>query len=171
MTFLHQISLLLKLFTFWMRPKNKNNNLNSSEKKCNQLDFMVFILDLLILVRQHIAIKLLINVYHLFIVKHYYLYIKHPTKTAILDQDEAYDTKFYVKFNRRVEDSINSLWRYLNWDWMITHKEYLHWLLRILKPPLAGIAQWIERGLRAKVSPVRFPVRIHAWVAGQVPPV
>lgn len=32
MTFLHQISLLLKLFTFWMRPKNNNNNLNSLKR-------------------------------------------------------------------------------------------------------------------------------------------
>ena len=34
---------------------------------------------------------------------------------------------------------------------------------------LAGVAQWIESGLRTKGSPVRFPVRAHAWVAGQVP--
>ena len=34
---------------------------------------------------------------------------------------------------------------------------------------LAGIAQWIERGLWTKGSLVRFPVRVHAWVVGQVP--
>ena len=34
---------------------------------------------------------------------------------------------------------------------------------------LAGVAQWIERGLRIKGSPVQFPVRAHAWVADQVP--
>ena len=34
---------------------------------------------------------------------------------------------------------------------------------------LAGIAQWIECGLGTKRSLVRFPVRAHAWVAGQVP--
>ena len=34
---------------------------------------------------------------------------------------------------------------------------------------LAGVAQWIERGLRTKEAPVRFPVGSHAWVAGQVP--
>ena len=34
---------------------------------------------------------------------------------------------------------------------------------------LAGVAQWIEHGLRTKVSPVRFPVRTHSWVVGQVP--
>ena len=34
---------------------------------------------------------------------------------------------------------------------------------------LAGVAQWIEHGLRTKGSLVRFPVKAHAWVAGQVP--
>ena len=34
---------------------------------------------------------------------------------------------------------------------------------------LADVAQWIERGLRTKGSQVRFPVRAHAWVVGQVP--
>ena len=34
---------------------------------------------------------------------------------------------------------------------------------------LADIAQWIEYRLRTKGLPVRFPVRAHAWVAGQVP--
>ena len=33
---------------------------------------------------------------------------------------------------------------------------------------LAGVAHWIERGLQTKESPVRFPVRAHARVAGQV---
>ena len=30
-------------------------------------------------------------------------------------------------------------------------------------------AQWIEHGLRTKVLLVPFPVKAHAWVAGQVP--
>ena len=34
---------------------------------------------------------------------------------------------------------------------------------------LAGIAQWIEHGLQTKRLLVQFPVRAHAWVAGQVP--
>ena len=34
---------------------------------------------------------------------------------------------------------------------------------------LAGVAQWIERGLRTRGLPVRFLVRAHAWVADQVP--
>ena len=34
---------------------------------------------------------------------------------------------------------------------------------------LSGVAQWIEHGLQTKGSPVWFPVRAHAWVAGQVP--
>ena len=34
---------------------------------------------------------------------------------------------------------------------------------------LAGVAQWIQCGLRTKGSPVQFPVRAHAWAAGQVP--
>ena len=34
---------------------------------------------------------------------------------------------------------------------------------------LAGIAQWIEHGLRTKGLPVQFPVRAHAWISGQVP--
>ena len=34
---------------------------------------------------------------------------------------------------------------------------------------LAGVAQWIERGLQTKKLPVRFPVRAHVWVAGPGP--
>ena len=34
---------------------------------------------------------------------------------------------------------------------------------------LAGVAQWIERGLQTKGSLVLFPVGAHAWVAGPVP--
>ena len=34
---------------------------------------------------------------------------------------------------------------------------------------LDGVAQRIERGLQTKASPVPFPVRAHAWVAGQIP--
>ena len=34
---------------------------------------------------------------------------------------------------------------------------------------LAGVAQWIECGLRTKGSQVQFPVRAHAWIAGQIP--
>ena len=34
---------------------------------------------------------------------------------------------------------------------------------------LAGVAQWIEHDLQTKGSPVQFPVRAHAWLAGQVP--
>ena len=37
-----------------------------------------------------------------------------------------------------------------------------------IKPALAGIAQWIECGLRTKGSLVQFPVRAHAWVVGQI---
>ncbi|KAF6119751.1 hypothetical protein HJG60_010162 [Phyllostomus discolor] len=37
------------------------------------------------------------------------------------------------------------------------------------KQILAGVAQWIELGLRTKVSQVRFPVRPHTWVAGHGP--
>ena len=32
----------------------------------------------------------------------------------------------------------------------------------------AGVAQWTECGLQTKWSPVQFPDRAHAWVAGQV---
>ena len=34
---------------------------------------------------------------------------------------------------------------------------------------LAGMAQWIERWPANQRSPVRFPVRAHSWVVGQVP--
>ena len=34
---------------------------------------------------------------------------------------------------------------------------------------LAGIAQWIERGLQTKELLVQFPFKTHAWVVGQVP--
>ena len=33
---------------------------------------------------------------------------------------------------------------------------------------LVGVAQWIEHGLRTML-PIRFPVRAHASVVGQVP--
>ena len=36
------------------------------------------------------------------------------------------------------------------------------------QPWLEGLSGW-SAGLRTKGSPVRFPVRVHAWVAGQVP--
>ena len=38
-----------------------------------------------------------------------------------------------------------------------------------MKLALAGVAQWIERGLQTRGLLVRFPVRAQAWVAGQVP--
>ena len=34
---------------------------------------------------------------------------------------------------------------------------------------LAGVSQWLNTGLQSKGSLVQFPVRAHAWVAGQVP--
>ena len=34
---------------------------------------------------------------------------------------------------------------------------------------LASIVQWTEHGPVNQRSPVRFPVRAHAWVVGQVP--
>ena len=34
---------------------------------------------------------------------------------------------------------------------------------------LAGVAQWIEcQPVNQRALPVQFPVRLHAWVAGQV---
>ena len=32
---------------------------------------------------------------------------------------------------------------------------------------LDGVAQWIEHGLQTRGSPVQFPLRAYAWVAGQ----
>ena len=40
---------------------------------------------------------------------------------------------------------------------------------KVLKLALAGVALWIEHQIVNQRSPVRFPVRAHAWVAGQVP--
>ena len=37
------------------------------------------------------------------------------------------------------------------------------------KGALAGIVQWTECRLRIKGLPVRFPIKAHAWVVGQVP--
>ena len=34
---------------------------------------------------------------------------------------------------------------------------------------LAGVAHGLSTGLQTKGLPVRFPVRAHAWVVGQVP--
>ena len=34
---------------------------------------------------------------------------------------------------------------------------------------LAGVAQWLSASPGTKGSPVQFPVRAHAWVAGWVP--
>ena len=33
----------------------------------------------------------------------------------------------------------------------------------------AGVTQWMSTGLQTKGSPVRVPVRAHAWVVSQVP--
>ena len=41
--------------------------------------------------------------------------------------------------------------------------------IKTLYLTLASVAQLTERGLQTKASPVRFPVRTHAWVAGQDP--
>ena len=41
--------------------------------------------------------------------------------------------------------------------------------LRKIVAALAGVAQWTEHGLRTKGLLVRFLVRAHAWVVGQVP--
>ena len=40
--------------------------------------------------------------------------------------------------------------------------------LKSLELAQAGVAQWIERGLRTKGSPGWFPIRAHAWVTGLV---
>ena len=37
-----------------------------------------------------------------------------------------------------------------------------------MKPALAGVAQWIECWPANQRALVQFPVRAHAWVAGQV---
>ena len=44
---------------------------------------------------------------------------------------------------------------------------YIH--IIVIDLALAGEAQWIEHGLQTKGSPVQFPVRAHARIAGQVP--
>ena len=35
--------------------------------------------------------------------------------------------------------------------------------------PLAGVAQWMECGLRTRGTLVRFPFKSHAWVVVPVP--
>ena len=67
----------------------------------------------------------------------------------------------------------------LDWDknqvsWFSISRLFLHRTLRqvpciITAWALAGVAQWIEHRLWNKGLPFRFPVRAHAWVAGQVP--
>ena len=42
-------------------------------------------------------------------------------------------------------------------------------LKRKIKSPLAGMAQWIEHQPANQGSLVQFPIKAHAWVAGQVP--
>ena len=42
-------------------------------------------------------------------------------------------------------------------------------VIKNINAALAGVAQWIERGLWTKESLVQLPVRVYAWVAGQVP--
>ena len=41
--------------------------------------------------------------------------------------------------------------------------------LYLNKNGLAGVAQWNERRPANQRVAIRFPVRAHAWVAGQVP--
>ena len=46
----------------------------------------------------------------------------------------------------------------------------ISWLFLLkLKSALAGVAQWIESGLRTKGPPDPFPVRAHAWVVAGSP--
>ena len=42
-------------------------------------------------------------------------------------------------------------------------------IFKITHIALAGVAQWIECGLRTKGSLVWVPLRAHVWVVGQVP--
>ena len=42
-------------------------------------------------------------------------------------------------------------------------------LFKSISIALVGVAQWIERGLWTKGSLVRFLVRSHTWIVGQVP--
>ena len=44
----------------------------------------------------------------------------------------------------------------------------LSWKKILISPWLVWLTG-LSAGLRTKGSPVRFPVRAHAWVAGQVP--
>ena len=41
--------------------------------------------------------------------------------------------------------------------------------IKKIKLALAGVAQWIECELNNKGLQVQFPIRVHAWVSGQVP--
>ena len=66
------------------------------------------------------------------------------------------------------------LWKGMAGMWDELSNGYIKFEIEKLKKQtnkkhLAGVAQWIEHGLRTKGSLVRFPVRAHAWVAGQVP--
>ena len=69
----------------------------------------------------------------------------------------------------------NQIWTFCTLDILrVTVPSFLKliivsWLCKKMSLFLAGVAQWIEHRLWTKGSPVRSPVRAHAWVAGQVP--
>ena len=55
-------------------------------------------------------------------------------------------------------------------DWVWRNKQIISsTLLKVTMEPWLVWLSGLSTGLRRKRSPVRFPVRTHAWVAGQVP--
>lgn len=73
--------------------QKNNENLNSFEK-INKSDFTVFVSVLCILSKPIYNSQATNQCLSSFILKHYYLYIKHPKNTDILDQNQAYRRKF-----------------------------------------------------------------------------
>ena len=89
------------------------------------------------------------------------------------------ESEGYAKWNK-VKYTGNQQWRGENQDsnqWYETKgrckqptgTEWRNKNSKKMRRALAGVAQWIEHGLQTKGLLVRFPVRAHAWVAGQVP--
>ena len=61
-----------------------------------------------------------------------------------------------------------SYWLFLDQTALFAQIEWARLVRKGLSLTLAGVAQWIEWWPETKGSLVRFPLRAHAWVAGQV---
>ena len=76
---------------------------------------------------------------------------------------------FLINFNQKVDTPfIGNISRMLKTTWLCEFTfSTIHFMKCKYKSALAGVAQWIERGPVNQRVVGWFPLRPHAWVAGQ----